>query len=155
MVVFLMARATGDPVTLLASDKATAQDIAELNRSAEVPLVGLGDHRDVCDLRRVRSAGVPLRPDRAINNTSTSIAANTPCCSISTRPNPKRLWMRWSIPLTSSCRTSPAAWPSDSALVTTEFVAAKLTSCTSRSAPMATAGAWAPIADLRATPRRR
>src|SRR5579859_4956885 len=74
IVVFLMARATGDPVTLLASDKATAQDIAELNRSAEVPLVGLGDHRDVCDLRRVRSAGVPLRPDRAINNTSTSIA---------------------------------------------------------------------------------
>lgn len=32
MVVFLMARATGDPVTLLASDKATAQDIALLKQ---------------------------------------------------------------------------------------------------------------------------
>jgi len=32
MVVFLMARATGDPVTLLASDKATAQDIAMLKQ---------------------------------------------------------------------------------------------------------------------------
>src|SRR5260221_5884127 len=28
LVVFVMARATGDPVTLLVSDKATAQDIA-------------------------------------------------------------------------------------------------------------------------------
>jgi peptide/nickel transport system permease protein len=32
MVVFLMARATGDPTTLLASDKATAQDIALLKQ---------------------------------------------------------------------------------------------------------------------------
>ncbi|MBV9577772.1 MAG: ABC transporter permease [Chloroflexi bacterium] len=32
MVVFVMARATGDPVTLLASDKATAQDIAVLKQ---------------------------------------------------------------------------------------------------------------------------
>ena len=32
VLVFGMARATGDPVTLLASDKATAQDIAELKR---------------------------------------------------------------------------------------------------------------------------
>ena len=32
MVVFVMARATGDPVTLLASDKATAQDIALLKQ---------------------------------------------------------------------------------------------------------------------------
>ena len=32
LVVFLMARATGDPVTLLASDKATAQDIALLKQ---------------------------------------------------------------------------------------------------------------------------
>jgi peptide/nickel transport system permease protein len=32
VLVFGMARATGDPVTLLASDKATAQDIAQLKR---------------------------------------------------------------------------------------------------------------------------
>jgi peptide/nickel transport system permease protein len=32
VVVFVMARATGDPVTLLASDKATAQDIALLKQ---------------------------------------------------------------------------------------------------------------------------
>jgi len=32
LVVFVMARATGDPVTLLASDKATAQDIALLKQ---------------------------------------------------------------------------------------------------------------------------
>src|SRR5215467_1195737 len=32
MVVFVLARATGDPVTLLISDKATAQDIALLKQ---------------------------------------------------------------------------------------------------------------------------
>src|SRR5215813_7719553 len=32
LVVFVLARATGDPVTLLASDKATAQDIALLKQ---------------------------------------------------------------------------------------------------------------------------
>src|SRR5215510_8551200 len=32
LVVFVLARATGDPVTLLISDKATAQDIALLKQ---------------------------------------------------------------------------------------------------------------------------